>query len=816
VSIVSQPSDQSVVDGGNAAFAVNAVNARSYQWQRQQAGLWTDIAGATAAQLTVSAVKINQSGQQYRVVVAGDASSVTSSAATLTVVDAAVPVRFTLEPQDVSARVPGRAEFEVAVAGVPTPTLQWQASRDATSWQPLNAATSARLALEELSTLDDGLWVRAVATNSLGTTTSRSARLRVSATPSLSAVAGWPSGKGHQDGAFAVAQFFELNSISKDQAGNLYVTDPSAHVVRKIDLLKGMVSTVAGQAFARGHVDGAVGIAKLDQPRWSVVDAAGNLFVAEGETAVPLRNSWMGMWTTTKEAARIRKISTAGVVTTLYPPSGVDPSTAEPVRGMAFDSSGNFYFATSTSSIRKVSSAGVISNWVQPVLDPVDDGITGPKRWLEIFDFGFVNGPGAVLYANVKLSGSRNRSDILVIGLDGSVKQGSADGLDIDPKQSVRKDASSYYFPVARNEYVFDVSEPFDAPFVSAGPWPETSSVGSNPRIIAGSSLGFWDLYWDTERGITSPINGLGTVPGLGRLRGMVRDQAGTVVAAVGGSVGVLQPDGSLAVFAGAPSNEVTGVVDGQGTAARFTTPQSLAAFGGSIYLCDGGRVRVIDAQRLVKTLAQSLVDDLGQPATCRALTVDTKGNLFVLVSASGSVVKIAPDGTSQRVVQTGTTQVSEAAVIAVDANGNLYLNDAVQDVIHRIRVDGLREVWAGVANGRSHRDGARLQAKFYMPLGMVIDSAGALYVADYGNHAIRRVDVDGTVTTVLGRPDYPAITLGDQPTLRLPRQLALAGPDQLLISDQGVLLRAVVPGVACQCGLRLQSANPQQRLSAR
>jgi len=87
---------------------------------------------------------------------------------------------------------------------------------------------------------------------------------------------------------------------------------------------------------------------------------------------------------------------------------------------------------------------------------------------------------------------------------------------------------------------------------------------------------------------------------------------------------------------------------------------------------------------------------------------------------------------------------------VAVDAKGNIYVADGGDN--NRIVViapDGTRRVLAGGAEG--FRDGAGAQASFHTPSGLALDRKGNLYVADTGNHAIRKIAADGTVTTLAG-----------------------------------------------------------------
>lgn len=87
-NVTSQPQNQSVRDGGNATFAVNAVGELiRYQWQQNSDGNWRDIANANSSSYVASNITRLQNGTQYRVRVAGNNGVQVSSAATLTVTE---------------------------------------------------------------------------------------------------------------------------------------------------------------------------------------------------------------------------------------------------------------------------------------------------------------------------------------------------------------------------------------------------------------------------------------------------------------------------------------------------------------------------------------------------------------------------------------------------------------------------------------------------------------------------------------------------------------------------------------------------------
>ncbi|MEY2659166.1 MAG: hypothetical protein RLZZ123_338 [Pseudomonadota bacterium] len=151
------------------------------------------------------------------------------------------------------------------------------------------------------------------------------------------------------DGTGGTATFHTPRGIALDANGNVYVADLSNHRIRKITEA-GVVSTLAG-AGTSGATDGIGGTATFNSPSGVAVDTSGNVYVAD------------------KDNQRIRKITAAGVVSTLAGTgaTGADDGTSGTATfnspfGVAVDTSSNVYVADSDNNlIRKINSAGVVS-----------------------------------------------------------------------------------------------------------------------------------------------------------------------------------------------------------------------------------------------------------------------------------------------------------------------------------------------------------------------------------------------------------------------------------------------------------------------
>ncbi len=168
----------------------------------------------------------------------------------------------------------------------------------------------------------------------------------------VTTIAGLVDNPGTTDGAKTVAQFNLPSGLAVDGSGNLYVADTQNNTIRKVTSA-GVVSTLAGIAGSSGSTDTASGVKALFNLPYSIaIDSGGNLYVAD-----------FGNNT-------IRKVTSAGVVTTLAGTAGSGGSTDGSGTAALFnqpasitiDSSGNLYVAdSSNSTIRKVTSTGVVS-----------------------------------------------------------------------------------------------------------------------------------------------------------------------------------------------------------------------------------------------------------------------------------------------------------------------------------------------------------------------------------------------------------------------------------------------------------------------
>jgi uncharacterized protein (TIGR03437 family) len=175
-------------------------------------------------------------------------------------------------------------------------------------------------------------------------------------------------------------------------------------------------------------------------------------------------------------------------------------------------------------------------------------------------------------------------------------------------------------------------------------------------------------------------------------------------------------------------------------------------------------------------------------------------GTLYIADTFNNRIRTVQSDGVIRTVVGTGTPGFSgdgaaaTAALIsppygvAVDAAGNIYFSDSLNNMVRKVSTAGTITRIAGTGvQGYGGDGGTALDALLNLPTGLTVDSAGNVYVADTQNHRIRKISTDGKIATVLGtgQPAYSGDGLpGDQAPIYYPESVALDSAGNLYVAD--------------------------------
>lgn len=222
-----------------------------------------------------------------------------------------------------------------------------------------------------------------------------------------------------------------------------------------------------------------------------------------------------------------------------------------------------------------------------------------------------------------------------------------------------------------------------------------------------------------------------------------------------------------VTTFAGSGTS---GTADGVGDQAQFALPVGLAKdANNNLYVADMHRIRKITPTGQVTTYAGSGLKgaDDGPSGTARfnapsSIAVDNAGNLYIADQFNHLVRKVSTDGTVTTIAGNSTPGnndgIGAAAAfsmpygIAVDAQGTtLYVGDYGNHLIRKINLQ-TREVSTYAGDGSNNsKDGSLLQAGIPWPGGLHLAADGTLYVAEKGAGKIRKIGTNGQVTTLGG-----------------------------------------------------------------
>lgn len=269
-------------------------------------------------------------------------------------------------------------------------------------------------------------------------------------------------------------------------------------------------------------------------------------------------------------------------------------------------------------------------------------------------------------------------------------------------------------------------------------------------------------------------------------------------------SKSVVVPSGQVSTFAGSGSK---GAMDGIGTAARFNNPSALAIEKNGVILVSdtyNSCLRRINSDRVVTTFVGNCgfvgfddgVGTLAGFGDSLGVVVDTNGTIYVAdtgglkirkITSLGEVTTLAGiSGFPGSTDGVGTSaRFSGPAGVAVDSSGNVYVADAGNHKIRKISPDGFVSTFAGTGTSGS-TDGEGSAASFFSPYGIDIDTNGNIYVGDSRNNKIRKISPAAVVTTLAGSGIAGSTDgLGTTASFNFPTGVAIDSNGNILVADR-------------------------------
>lgn len=488
----------------------------------------------------------------------------------------------------------------------------------------------------------------------------------------VTTLAGMAGESGTADGTGSEARFNYPTSITADKNGVLYVADADSNTIRKVTA-GGVVTTFAGMAGASGSADGTGGAARFDYPMGVTADSQGNLYVTDNNSAT------------------IRKITPAGVVTTLAGMAGqygnVDGTGSaarfNDLSGIVADATGTLFVTDDNSTtVRKITQAGVVTTLAgMPANRGKTNGTGGDARF-SIPQGVTVDASGSIYIMDVGNYQVRKATSAgVVTTYAGTGSSGVVNGPAAEARFGYAVDVAA---DASGNVYVADTYKCIIRKISSSG----------DVSTFAGT------------------VDGYGSVDGTGAAA-RFRNPMGIAVGADGTvyvsdfadcTIRKITPAGEVTTLAGQPT--FYGSLDGTGAGARFAQPQGVAvSASGDVYVADSlnHTVRKITPAGVVTTLAG-------------------------LAGAPGSA-----DGTGS------AARFRTPSGLAVDAGGHILVADTGNHTIRKISPAGVVTTLGGLASFATDADGLGSAARFSSPQRICSASTGVVYVADRYNNRIMK-----------------------------------------------------------------------------
>ena len=637
-----------------------------------------------------------------------------------------------------------------------------------------NIITVAGGGPNNMPALSANVLASAVALDSSGNlyVASSSRVFRVDASGQLRVYAGnGRSGSSGDGGPATSAELSYQNGVAVDSAGNLFIADQGNNRIRRVDSVTGVISTVAGNGTNGFSGDsGPATSAALSSPAGVAFDSAGNLFIAD-----------QGNY-------RVRRVDAATqVITTVaggascgencYVSGEGGPATSAQLvspTAVAADSMGNLFIADDPNALEKS------DNRVRRV-----DAATQVITTVAGNGAGGYNGDG-VPATEAALN------DAIDIAVDSG---GNLFIADRDNERVRRVDAATGVITTVAGNGMYGYSG-------EGGPATSAGLAGpSGVAIDSAGNLFIADTYSYRVRRVDGATQVITTVVGNGmdcfsgdggpatdaalcEPWGVTLDSAGNLFIADTGNR-IRRVDGVTGVITTVAGNGIDGYAGdgGPATAAALFVPSGVAVdSAGSLFIADTGnqRIRRVDSVTgVISTVAGNGYlnpyyscggySGDGVPATSAELNcpsgiaVDSAGNLFIadsgnqrirrVDSVTGVISTVAGNGIPGEAGDGGpatSAELYEPSGVAVDSAGNLFIADRAGTVR---RVDAATQVITTVAGGGAGGDGGPASsAQLKYPLGVAVDGAGNVFIAEWFGFRVRRVDAaTGVISTVAG-----------------------------------------------------------------
>jgi len=554
-------------------------------------------------------------------------------------------------------------------------------------------------------------------------------------------------GSSSADGVPATQARVGPSDVVVDAAGNLYLAQ--ANAIQKVDT-GGIITWIASSVSQVNTGDGGpAGQASLGTVGGIAVDAHGVIYMAADD--------------------RVRRVGLDGIITSVAGGGSALGDGGDPVKaqvrasGIAIDANGVLYVAEK------------FGHRVRRVGPPVE-AVKGPGARLsgEALAFDVVD-VGKNLQKTVTISNPGNEpltiSGVTVEGADAALFTVTPKSGTVEAGKSL--EVTVTFAPSSGGEKKATLVVAHNA----AGGPSRVALGGFGKAVSAEVTYTITTIAGTGGEGAFSGDGGPATSAQLSSLTDVAVDSKGNVYVAdfTNNRVRRIAPDGTITTFAGGATG-VPGTGNGlPATQAVLIGPSHVTVDrDGNIYIADSGSQRVarVGADGVFRTIAggTSLVGGFagdGGPATAarlnmpRGVAADAKGNVYFIDQLNNRVRKVSAEGAITTFAGTGTAGFSGdggpaaqaqvrpgAGGLALDGSGNLYIADQLNNRIRKVDVNGVITTVAG--GGNDTKDGIpATQARITFVSGVAVGPDGGLFITDIAS--IRRVGPDGFITTIAG-----------------------------------------------------------------
>ncbi len=590
------------------------------------------------------------------------------------------------------------------------------------------------------------------------------------------------------------------NRVATDSSGNVYFS--SLNCVFKLSA-NGAMTLVAGNSHAGFSGDGGLAVnAELNQPQGVTIDSAGNLYIADS-----LNN-------------RVRMVSPAGIIGT-FAGNGqtgspgnfgdLGPATAGNLNlpsGVAADATtGRVYIAdTANNSIRYVATDGRIHTIAgSGYLGHRGDTSQSTSAELYAPEDIYCDSSG-----NLFISDTLN-GEVREIGTDGFINTivgnlaiGYAGDGGVSTSASLIE-PFSVALDKSANVYI---AERYDArirEFFPNNNWLVSTYAGNGTNGFAGDGGPISGAEFNKPTGLAFDSGGNLYVADW--MNGRIRKISGGNISTIAGNGGFS--------YAGDGGTALQALLNGPAGVAVDSS--------GNTYFSDTNNnvVRKIGSAGVISTVAGNGTAGFGgdggkatsaQFSAPAGLAMDKSGNLYIADSANSRVRKMATDGTVSTVAGSGTqgyggdgtaatgAQLNVPSALAFDASGNLYIADFGNSAVRKVTTGGIISTFAGNGTAGYSGDGGKATAAQLNGVQSVaVDSAGNVYIADALNYRVREVNAAGVISTIAGN-GYAGYSgdLGPATAAQLsyPAALAVDSAGSVYVSDGGTRIRRISGGI--------------------